>query len=49
MHAKIITVDFSQRGKSLREMKKTRKEEKRNLRMEERIRKAIASSQGVAL
>lgn len=48
MNTKIIKVDFSPRGKSLREMKKTRTEEKKDLRIDDRINKAISRSWGVA-
>jgi hypothetical protein len=48
MNTKIIKVDFSPRGKSLREMKKIRTEEKKELRVDDRIDKAIARSWGVA-
>ncbi len=43
MKAKIINVDFTQRGKDLRVMKKERKKEKHYEKIENRIRKILAN------
>lgn len=44
MKAKIIQVDFTKRGKDLRNLQKERKEEKKEVLIENRIRQAILAS-----